>query len=67
MKPQQNTAFGRSAIIVGEGGGGGGGVKPVLLVPNFHPHLSPRITQLSWLLGSHGGLLGHQCAVMANN
>ena len=47
--------------------GGGVGVKPVLLVPDHHPYLSPRFTQFSWLFGLHGGLLAHQCVVKANN
>ena len=45
----------------------GGGFKPVLRGPNLHPHLPPRFTQFSWLFGSHGGLLAHQCVITGNS
>ena len=44
---------------------GGGGLEPVLRRANLHAHL-PRFTQFTWLFGSHGGLLAHQCVVTVN-
>ena len=62
MNNNESTALGRSVIITW---GGGDGVKPVLLIPNLHPHLPPRFIQLSWLFASHGGLIAHKCVVTA--
>ena len=54
----ESTALGRPVTITG-------GFNPVLRALNLHPHLPLRFTQFSWLFGSHGGLLAHQCVITA--
>ena len=60
MKPQRKN---RPGTASNNYCGGGGGFKLVLRRINPHPHPPPRFTQFSWLFGSHGGLLAHQCVV----
>lgn len=42
------------------------GIKANLRGPNLIPNLPPRFTQLSWLFGSHGGLLAYQRVITGN-
>ena len=66
----ESTALVRPVTITGAGGGGGGGGGGGALNRFYgalHSHLPPRFTQFSWLFGSHGGLLAHQCVIMGNN
>ena len=67
MNPQRKYRLGMASNNYWGWGGGGRGVKPVLRGPNLHPHLPLLFIQFSWLFGSHGGLLAHQCFIKGNN
>ena len=60
MKPQQRYSLGTTSNNYR-------GLTPVLRRLNLHPHLPPRFTQFSWLVGTREGLLAHQCVLIGNN